>query len=344
MAPGPRSHRAARLRVLVGLAALTSTSTHAAPPASSPPNDGPPPSASSPSSSSSASPATTGSPASPASTPSSTTPPVDTPAPPPAPRPPRPDTVAQLPPIDVTPQSALQLERGLDGKLGPRLEPAGGGRLRHRDPRFTAIIDVDGSVEFTDPVLTDKNLSFLGFDLKERRLKEAKPHARDDLEERALYPFGPPTAPMMVGAGFAFGGLADGPRGKRHNSAKLAFLLATEPLRLRMAHAWHKQRLKDEQDRLVSRLVHAWRDPSRSLAERRRDLFLAWDECDETVGDTSPLGALRSAAAAEARRKIEGLARLLAPQGSPQQYTPAELAALNARRRSVRPFDPYKVQ
>lgn len=195
---------------------------------------------------------------------------------------------------------------------------------------------------FHDPLVTDKNIAFLGFDLKTGKLKETRAHARDAFEERALYPFGPPTAAMMVGGGFAFGGLADGPRGKRHNSAKLAFMLATEGLRLRMAHAWHKQRLADEQDRLVARLLQHWRDPRRSLAERKHHLFLAWDECDEPTRDTSPLAALRSTAAAEARRKIEGLARLLAPQGSPAEFTPAELAAFNARRRSVRPFDPYR--
>jgi hypothetical protein len=260
----------------------------------------------------------------------------------PAPRRPTPDTVEPLPALTLAPPSSLQLERGADGSLGPKLEPIGGGRLRHRDPRFTAIIEADGSASFHDPLVTDKNITFLGFDLKTGKLKETRAHARDAFEERALYPFGPPTAAMMVGGGFAFGGLADGPRGKRHNSAKLAFLLATEGLRLRMAHAWHKQRLADEQDRLVARLLQHWRDPRRSLAERKHHLFLAWDECDEPTGDTSPLAALRSTAAAAARRKIEGLARLLAPQGSPAEFTPAELAAFNARRRSVRSFDPYR--
>jgi hypothetical protein len=264
----------------------------------------------------------------------------------PPPPPPRPtaDTVPQLPAIDVSPRppAGLVLERGAAGDGGPRLEPIGGGRLRHRDPRFTAIVAPDGSVEFRDPTVT-ANGDILGLDLRSRRLKSGDGGLpRDNFSERALYPHGPPTAAMMVGVGFTFGGLADGPRGKRHASAKLAFLEATEALRLRMAYAWHRDRLREAEAALISRLIQRWRDPSRGLADRKRDLFLAWDECDETSRDSSPLGELRAEAGRSARAKIEALARLLAPPGGPSRYTPAELAALNARRRSVRPFDPYR--
>lgn len=251
------------------------------------------------------------------------------------------------PPVAPGPQRppGLVLERGTQSDArAPRLEPIGGGRLRHRDHRFTAIIEADGSVNFRDPI------GKVTFDVlnpppsrepvpeQAKQLKDRAP----DFSERALFPGGPPTAPI-VGLGFRFGGLADGPRGKRHNSAKLAFLRATEGLRLRMAHAWHRERLHLEQEALIRQLIHVWRDGSRSLVDRRRELFAAWDACDEASASDAPLDVLRADTALATRRKIEALVRLVAPAGGPAQYPPAELAALNARRRSVRPFDPYRV-
>lgn len=255
---------------------------------------------------------------------------------------------AAPPPERVTP--GLVLERGGHAEsVGPKLEPIGGGRLRHRDARFTAIIEPDGSVEFRD-VFGQTTVDILGFDLARRRFKEYKPLAGDYIAEQALYPKGPPTASIMAGVGFRFGGLADGRRaraghdGTRNTSAKLAFLHATEALRLRMAYSWARDRMRDAQDELIDDLLDMWRDGSRSLAERRHKLFLAWDACDDPRGTTAPLERLRAEAGAAARDRIEALVRLLAPPGSPAQYTAAELAALNARRRSVRPFDPYRVQ
>lgn len=254
------------------------------------------------------------------------------------------DLADRPPPAAPGPQRApaLRLERGPGSDAGPRLEPIGGGRLRHRDHRFTAIIEADGSVTFRDPI-GKLTLDLLNppprDDVPEqaRQLKDRAP----DFSERALFPNGPPSAPI-VGAGFRFGGLADGRRGKRHAAAKLAFLTATEPLRLRMAHAWHRERLQAQQEAIVRRLIHVWRDASRTLEDRRRELFAAWDACDDATTSDAPLDQLRAETGAAVRAKIEALVRLVAPAGSPQQYPPAELAALNARRRSVRPFDPYR--
>jgi len=251
------------------------------------------------------------------------------------------------PPVVPGPQRAagLVLERGTQTDTrAPKLEPLGGGRLRHRDHRFTAIIEADGSVSFRDPI-GKVTLDLLNPPSPPADIPEQAKQLRDrapDFSERALFPNGPPTAPI-VGLGLRFGGLADGPRGKRHASAKLAFLTATEGLRLRMAHAWHRERMHEQQAALVSQLIHVWRDASRSLVDRRRELFAAWDACAEGSDSDAPLERLRADAGLATRRKIEALVRLVAPAGSPVQYTPAELAALNARRRSVRPFDPYRV-
>ena len=243
----------------------------------------------------------------------------------------------------------LVLERGTSFDVpGPKLEPIGGGRLRHNNGRFTAIIAPDGSVEFRDPV-GETTLDILGVDPFRKRMNEYKPPARDYFSERALYPHGPPTAPVMAGLGFRFGGLADGKRGRarrdglRNRSGKLAFLAATEGLRLRMAHAWHRERMLEQQAAIIRQLIHIWRDSSRTLLDRRRELFAAWDACDEASASDAPLDVLRADTGLATRRKIEALVRLVAPAGGPAQYPPAELAALNARRRSVRPFDPYRV-
>jgi hypothetical protein len=250
--------------------------------------------------------------------------------------PPRPPAPGELDP-------GLVLERGArPGDLGPKLEPIGRGRLRHRDPRFTAIIEADGSVEFRDPV-GQSTLNFLGVErtrdggIKLQQYKEPQ----GDFSERALFPHGPPTAAMFAGVGFRFGGLADGKRGQRHGSAKLAFLAATEALRLRMAYAWHKERIAEQQFEIIQQLARAWRDTRRSLADRKRHVFLTWDHCDDGAPTGHPLEDLRATAGAESRRKIEAFVRLVAPLGGPNQFTPAELAAFNSVRRSQRPFAHY---
>jgi len=257
----------------------------------------------------------------------------------------------QVPAPRVDP--GLVLRRGA-AEDGPRLESLGDGRLRHRDPRFTATIAADGSVEFRD-VVVEPEAKLLGLDLFKGKIEAPRPIARDSFEERALFPHGPPTAPTMVGVGGGFGGLLGalvsklrrkrgGPdRGERrtHMAAKARFMAETEALRLRMAHDWLRQQLAAQQRALVEQVLEIWRDASLPLALRRRRIFGLWDECDEPVAIRSPADELRAEAARAARGRVEALIRRLAPQGSPQQYTPAELAELNARRQSRVRFDPY---
>lgn len=258
----------------------------------------------------------------------------------------------RVPPPRVEP--GLVLQRGSDH--GPALEPIGAGRLRHRDPRFTAIIEADGSVEFRDVVI-DPKANLLGVDLFERKLDPPKPLASDGFAERAIFPHGPPTAPMMVSTGSGGGGLlgavlgllrrrnggADRSKrpGRANLAAKAAFLADTEALRMRMAHAWLKARLKEQQGALVDQVLAVWRDPSLPPAARRRQIFTLWDECGDPTGSQTGTDELRAQAAREARGRVEALIRMLAPPGSPERFTDAELAELNARRRSRARFDPY---
>ena len=258
-----------------------------------------------------------------------------------------------VPPPRVVPGLMLESSRGAPADVGPRLEPIGGGRLRHRGKGFTAIIDADGSVEFRD-VLVEAKPSFMGFDLRGNKNPPVN-LARDNFEERALYPTGPPTAPILVGVGGCFGGIvgaligavvrkARGGKspGHRHTAAKLQFIKETEAPRLRMMHAWLKARLAAQLDVLIAEVLAAWRDTSLPLVERRRRIFIKWDECEDGGGVAgSAIEQIRADAATLARARIEALVRLLAPAGSPQAYAQAELVRLNAGRRSRSTFDPY---
>ena len=86
----------------------------------------------------------------------------------------------------------------------------------------------------------------------------------------------------------------------------------------------------DALDALMTRARTIWSDDSISPAERRLRLFRLWDECDED----SPAGR-------EARQRIEGFIRQVAPRGTPRAYPEAQLRELNRQRDSKRPFAPY---
>ena len=91
-----------------------------------------------------------------------------------------------------------------------------------------------------------------------------------------------------------------------------------------------------------------WNDDGLSAAARRQMLFEWWDDCDE-----GPLGLAldpepqriqdveRVQDAERMRRQIEAFVRRVAPSGSPEAFTAAELRRLNAHRRSRQRFAPY---
>jgi hypothetical protein len=239
--------------------------------------------------------------------------------------------------------TGLQLRGAGDGeaKSGPELRPTGDGGLRHDAGGFTATIAADGSVSFKDRMIVQPKLVVMGRNLfTGERVKEAP--ARDVFADRAVNPFGPSTAAMFGGFSMGVPGLADMLLKNRYAKQKQRFLRETEAVRTRMAYAWLKQALTAELDALVSRMLAIWRDTSLPMSERRRRIFAAWDECVEAM-DTpgSPQEQLRGEMAERARDRIERLVRLIAPPGSPQQFTPAELERWNAGRRSRRRFAPY---
>lgn len=222
------------------------------------------------------------------------------------------------------------------------LEPDGGGRLRHRAEGFTAIIHPDGSVEFRHRVQAP-TISIMGLDPIRRRVQRAPVDRRESswaaFSERAIYPMG--QLPLLVGVGGPISGLSEWTRSQRDVPEKQAFLVATAGLRGRMRYAWTRAQLERGLGALGEQVVAIWRDPKLPLAERKRRLFALWDECAEGTG-TTPLEALQRAAGRAARAKIVGYVRRVAPPGSAEAYAEAELAALNAGRRSHERFAPYE--
>ncbi len=70
-------------------------------------------------------------------------------------------------------------------------------------------------------------------------------------------------------------------------------------------------------------------------AERKRQLFALWDECDET-GTNDIVEA-----SAHARERVVKFVRERLPRGSHDSFTASELAALNRAKQSHASFAPY---
>lgn len=242
------------------------------------------------------------------------------------------------------PVPAGQLPQNVKAALGDvALESAGGGRLRHRGNGFTAIIHPDGSVEFRDDGGTG-GVNLFGLDLFRRRFREPEPERHSPswtgVLERASFPQG--RFPLFGTAEARFGGLADGRRKDRHRSEKRAFMAATEKLRFEMAHAWYRAQMQRELADLGGQLTEVWRDTKQPLAERKRLIFERWADCEPPgPSGRSELDALRLEVARTARAKIEAFVRVVAPPGSPEAYTEAELRRLHRGRSEAARFRPY---
>jgi hypothetical protein len=225
------------------------------------------------------------------------------------------------------------------------LEPDGGGRLRHHGDGFTAIIHPDGAFEFRDHGGTVE-LNLFGLDMFRRRFREPEPERQPPLwigvREELFFPRG--RLPVAAGFIAQFGGLADGPRKDRHKSAKRHFLAATERLRTHLANRAYRESLQRELAELGPHLVELWHDETLALAERKRQIFERWADCeDPSTPARSERDVLRHAFADAARAKIEAFVRQSAPRGSQQAYTRAELARLNRGRTGESRFRPYDV-
>jgi len=117
-------------------------------------------------------------------------------------------------------------------------------------------------------------------------------------------------------------------------SRKLHVLDATRDERAEIGGRRRAEQLKKSTQIMHANLDRLWAavgDP----AARKQALFELWDECAET-GDPKLVEA-----GADARRLVVGFIRARLPAGSADAYTAAELGALNRKKQSKAPFQPY---
>ena len=115
----------------------------------------------------------------------------------------------------------------------------------------------------------------------------------------------------------------------------LARAAAAGDLIVALARSHEREIILEALAALPSYLSAVIADTRFSLAERRRILFLLWDEMAE------PEDAERGWAGARARRIIDAVIKARLPAGSAGSYSAAEIAAFNRGRRNRIAFDPY---
>ncbi len=175
--------------------------------------------------------------------------------------------------------------------------PSGGGTMRATGQPFDAKIHEDGTIEFRDK----PNVKVYGltgsFDVTDAVMASLG---------ESLYP---------------------------HRKMKL--MDESREVRSQMAKTSKAQNLRQAPKHYQKHLRRVWSHPGLSIAERRRALFLLWDECAETGGDTvvASARAIRTMTLAFIRRTI--------PKGSEHAYTSSELREFNRTRRSSARFTPY---
>ena len=114
---------------------------------------------------------------------------------------------------------------------------------------------------------------------------------------------------------------------------KLALLDRTRDQRAAVGERHHREQLAHAGELMQKNIDRLWAMTS-ELAARKAGLFALWDDCAETGGDALVAGG------AAARALVIGAIRArLRGDGA---YTPAELARLNAVRRSTAVFAPYE--
>ncbi|MBL4633162.1 MAG: hypothetical protein JKY56_04775 [Kofleriaceae bacterium] len=116
---------------------------------------------------------------------------------------------------------------------------------------------------------------------------------------------------------------------------KLKLMDETREARGKMAQAYQAEVLKEALFGYRKRLSEIWRAPNYSVAERKRLLFLLWDECAETgpVAIVTTARAIRATTLHFIRQKL--------PSDHQQAYSDKELQSLNAKRQSKNRFRPY---
>lgn len=156
---------------------------------------------------------------------------------------------------------------------------------------------------------------------------------------------GPPTDSAGLGAtvrpnfdlnDLALSAVGDDPLAAQ----KRWFLRQTEELRDDLSAKAHARAVGLAPAAARRRAAEILGDRTTPAAQRRRLLFELWDESEEPSSDDDQRP--EALAGARARAEIESAIREQLPEGSAEAYGAAELARLNERRASRRPFAPYR--
>ena len=174
------------------------------------------------------------------------------------------------------------------------LAPRPDGSAFYDSSQFSAVIAPDGTVTFHDHRLRySRRNTMFSFDLSDEFARE--------LAHGTLYP---------------------------HEKAN--FLAATFRIRTDMAaHVYAAQMSASLQD-IPAHLDALWADTRYRRRERRRVIFLLWEEADRSMHPGQ-----------SADQIIEAWTRQHLPAGSPDAYSKSELDALSRDRTGRPPFNPY---
>ena len=174
------------------------------------------------------------------------------------------------------------------------LKPGANGSLVYEAPQFSATVAPDGTVTFHDRrVGYSARKSTFSFDLSDEFARE--------LAHGTSYPY-----------------------------LKANFLAATFKRRTEMAAEVNSRQLHAARAALPRQLDALWDDTRYRRRERRRIVFLSWQELDRSTADG------RSIATA-----IEAWIRQRLPRGSSDAYSDQELDAYSHERPGAPAFNPY---
>ncbi|HTB60605.1 MAG TPA: hypothetical protein VLC06_22200 [Polyangia bacterium] len=174
------------------------------------------------------------------------------------------------------------------------LKPGANGSLLYEAPQFSAEVAPDGTVTFHDRRIDySARRSAFSFDLSDEFVRE--------FAHGTSYPY-----------------------------AKANFLAATFKRRTAMAAEVNSRQMRAARTALPLQLDALWDDTRYRRRERRRIVFLLWQEVDKSSADG------RSVAAT-----IEVWIRRRLPRGSADAYNDQELDAYSHERRGDPVFDPY---
>lgn len=174
------------------------------------------------------------------------------------------------------------------------LKQEANGSFLYEAPQFSAVVAPDGTVAFHDRRISySARKAAFSFDLSDEFVRE-----------------------------FA--------RGTSYPYLKANFLAATFQRRTEMAAALNSRQMRAARAELPRQLDALWDDTRYRRRERRRIVFLLWQELDRSSADG------RSTATT-----IEAWIRRRLPRGSPEAYNDQELDAYSHERRGASAFNPY---